>query len=199
MFYNILTKLAIIIMLITSNLMLTACGSDDLMSDNESSCDQGLTTHVLYEWSEIRTETRSRMNILRLKEEQCETPECREQIERDIAVTLEYDSLRVNKPVIRECGAIVYFEPEEEGGWPRINFETDTDGDGLTDGREYLLGTNPCAKNSISCELEDGELDYDDDGIPNKDDFQPACQEGDRKYPEGTWEDRSHRYSSDCV
>lgn len=56
-----------------------------------------------------------------------------------------------------------YIDPYSEN----YGAKRDADGDGLDLYSEYLLGTNPCSKDSDNNGIEDGKEDFDNDGVIN--------------------------------
>ena len=64
--------------------------------------------------------------------------------------------------------------------------ENDTDRDGISNFWEYQMGLNPCEKYSVGGTIADGDFDYDNDGILNKNDSSPICN-------------MQGLYPSDCV
>ena len=80
---------------------------------------------------------------------------------------------KVNHLPLTTCGAKVV----EVGLYHYELITDDTDGDGLSNGWEIVLGLDPCNQYSVGADqcLTDGELDSDGDGIPNKQDSLPNC------------------------
>lgn len=73
------------------------------------------------------------------------------------------------------CGA---FEMTNKQDLTSFDQNQDADGDGVADIIEFAMGLNPCNRHSTGGSISDGDLDYDMDGISNKNDSDstPAYQ-----------------------
>lgn len=98
----------------------------------------------------------------------------------------------VNRATIRQCGlevlTMLFDDSSNLTEHPWDASGEDYDGDGIRDWWELQMGLNPCTQHSLSNCLNDGDLDYDVDGIPNKEDEFPLCNPND---PAG--------WQADCV
>ena len=91
----------------------------------------------------------------------------------------------LNKMPYRECGvklfeAVYTYDPNtmvETYTTTFLGNTADFDSDGIADWWETWMGLNPCTANTYGSCIEDGDLDYDDDGIPNAQDEKPICNE----------------------
>ncbi len=88
----------------------------------------------------------------------------------------------VNKIPLRVCGTRIFDNSDEglsedsEGGLtPMMIVDEDFDGDGINNWHEFLMGYNPCTPHSFGLCIDDAELDYDADSIPNGNDESPLC------------------------
>jgi hypothetical protein len=102
---------------------------------------------------------------------------------------------RVNKIPLRVCGTRIF--DNSDGGLPKSEHgnvesmmvvEEDSDGDGISNWMEFLMGYNPCTPHSFGLCIDDADLDYDVDGIPDGEDDFPICNPDD-----------PGEYPSDCV
>lgn len=83
----------------------------------------------------------------------------------------------VNAPTEEKCGAqwINLSEgtnPKEFVSNPSLE---DTDNDGVSNSDEIQAGSDPCSPNSLDPCLNDGDFDFDEDGILNAEDPAPFC------------------------
>lgn len=103
---------------------------------------------------------------------------------------------RVNKIPLRVCGVRIFGNeggelPYDENGYQYMNVnEEDFDGDGISNWMEFWMGLNPCTPWSFGQCIDDADLDYDADGIPNGEDEAPICPKD--------FKDKGE-YLSDCV
>ncbi len=108
----------------------------------------------------------------------CDELTCQEKYKGE-AKTCSYNyAVAVNKPGVTRCGAQVLLVPAEVLPEEYVmNFaqNVDTDGDGVSNFDEYVGGSDPCTANSLDVCQSDGELDYDEDGLPNDSDPAPSC------------------------
>ncbi|MBT4917751.1 collagen-like protein [Candidatus Peregrinibacteria bacterium] len=123
----------------------------------------------------------------------CETKgedeSCYDDCEHEAAVSEWHCRLwyakHVNLSTVRQCGLEVFtllddIDPEVTPyEYPYDVSVEDFDGDGIRDWWELQMGLNPCTQHSLSNCLNDGDLDYDVDGIPNKDDEMQLCNPDD--------------------
>ncbi len=104
---------------------------------------------------------------------------------------------KANVISLRTCGVAVFLNilhSEEDFDFenPELTpiFEVnhnDEDGDGIPTWWEFHMGYNPCTPQSFGC-INDADLDFDADGIPNGDDEWPICNMNDP----GGWQ-------TDCI
>lgn len=206
MFYNILTKLALVLLLACSNIMLTACGSDNIAAE-PSACELeqqqlGFNRVFLIQEDLNNANTYSRIEFEEsdLQDETCRErnePDCEEQREQRQKQRNKIYFDIVNKNALRECGT-TFYNLDEEGNL--TSNKEDFDNDGVSNIDEYYIGTNPCRKFSYYCE-DDGSWDYDGDGKANAvDDDRPSCNFNQSSpYAPGTPEHKAYIYQSDCV
>lgn len=107
----------------------------------------------------------------------CDEVSCPQQIKGE-ANTCSYNyAMAINKPTESRCGAQVLLVPK--GVAPEeyiMNFsQEDTDGDGVSNFDEYKGHSDPCVENSLDSCKSDGDMDYDNDGLPNATDPAPTC------------------------
>ncbi len=103
---------------------------------------------------------------------------------------------RANKIPLRTCDARVFANdgldslPMDEDGntYFPIDQEEDSDGDGISNWWEFKMGYNPCTPQSFGACVDDADLDYDKDGIPDGQDPYPICNMKD-----------PGEFQSDCV
>lgn len=101
----------------------------------------------------------------------------------------KYYAMKSNKIPLRECGLRI-ISVTGEPGTQSFDFHVldgDQDGDGISNFFEFLMGYNPCTKQSFGC-VNDADLDYDKDGKPNGADDLPLCNPTD-----------PGEYQSDCI
>ncbi len=108
----------------------------------------------------------------------CTEENCWKLIGKEAKVCSYQYAVTVNEPTVTRCGAQVLVVPK--GVLPEeyvMNFEqqVDTDGDGVSNYDEYEGFSDPCTANSVDVCKSDGELDYDEDGLPNDSDQYPSC------------------------
>lgn len=107
--------------------------------------------------------------------------ECDEYYKHEDESCENWYAKRVNKQTLRVCGIRIFGNeggqlPYDENGYQMINvLEGDFDGDGISNWMEYLMGYNPCTPWSFGQCIDDADLDYDADGIPNGTDEFPIC------------------------
>lgn len=120
---------------------------------------------------------------------------CQQQYGRSTKSCDYFTAWRANENALHECGAAFYIIPENispDEYNVTVDLDSDTDGDGIKNWEERIMGYNPCSPTSFGyCEdgqpWADADLDFDDDGIPNGRDDAPRCN----------WEDPL--YSSNCI
>ena len=106
-----------------------------------------------------------------------------------------YYAKRVNKIPLRVCGVRIFDTSSgalpigEEGYHTMGVLDVDSDEDGISDWMEYNMGLNPCTPHSFGLCIDDADLDYDADGIPNGEDEYPICNP----------QNDPGEYPSDCV
>ena len=154
----------------------TACDS------NEACYAPSLTQNLHNEWMGSRQAHTYCIAAARDGWESCSKSEldnykCQEELDLDVAWCNYYRATSVNNAVAAICCArpfIIEKTPNDENHYLTEN-EEDTDGDGISDYKEFEMGMNPCSRYSHSCEVPDGTLDYDGDGMNDADDDDPTC------------------------
>ena len=127
----------------------------------------------------------------------CEQSEdqCRTRYLQDSYNAAFYFAVRANVFPLRTCGVEVisvistmeeYLASDGEAKI-HLSVETDLDNDGISNYDEFLMNLNPCTPKSYGC-LNDAELDFDADGIPNGQDELPICN----------WDDPGH-WETACI
>lgn len=180
-------------------LILTACDGDTYVYQQDSCTPTPASTELMQSsWVEAKDIHYYCQLQVEERHIDCieETPDdhtaCIEAYDLGVDRCLYWYVVHLSKITIRECGAKiaeVYATQEPESYQVTFDFETDTDGDGISNYEEMLMGMNPCEEYSFgTCNPADADLDYDVDGLPNGEDDLPRCNPSD---PSGN--------QSDCI
>ncbi len=154
-------------------------------------------------WDEAEMFRRDRWNQIEDDDRHCyanaqtdeERQACHDQYNYNFAHLSITRARWANVMTLRTCGVAVFlniledpadYDPEANQRLFELNFD-DEDGDGIPTRWEYTMGYNPCTPQSFGC-INDADLDYDVDGIPNGEDEWPICNMDDP----GGWQ-------TDCV
>lgn len=176
------------VMLFFFFLILTGCGEVESEKNCSNKSDHD-TKNLMEDLWNIRYEYDERLKDHEKKSEICQQ-ECRDRLQESVGlgdclgkcnengIGQWYDN-SVNK-VLEICGGRI---TKSDGSY---DMDTDTDGDGISNSREISLiyqgiQSDPCKKftseqSLLEC-IPDGEIDFDNDGVPVKDDYTFLCTE----------------------
>lgn len=152
-------------------------------------CEGPLSTYTMrYEWNEAIMISYYCQDNASEDEQRCLDQElqpaedCVEQFQLEQKRCLYWYARKANKIPLRECGAEIFTIiglPDDLG--PDVhpisaNLDVDTDGDGISNYWEFVMGYNPCTSNSFGCGFPaDGTDDFDADGYIDSEDEYPIC------------------------
>ncbi len=175
--------LLVLIILAMSN------GCNDVSSGVGDDCQAPLSTQTMrYKWSEVimisyYCQERASQNMTRCLDEGLQPSDlCIQDQQLEQKRCIYWYGRGVNKIPLRECGAEIFTiigNPDDLG--PDIhpisaNLDVDTDGDGISNYWEFMMGYNPCTPNSFGCDFPpDGTDDFDADGYIDAEDEYPMC------------------------
>lgn len=183
-------------LLVGLSTLLTACGGNPEVQEDQCDPEVPYSTGIMrYEWSETEALFWDCINSANSSYGYC-GDQAGDDPDFQAACVQTYDwanhscryyyELQLNKTPLRECGAVIYVIPpgispqNYTGG---ISSEEDTDGDGISNYMEFLIGLNPCeAYSEGECSVGDAAWDYDKDDLPNGQDPVPNCNPKDPNY-----------------
>jgi hypothetical protein len=154
----------IMLVLLAITLTLIACGPGPMNPDAHS-----LLTYSQRAFTEViigqqRCASDRIQCETRLKDEGKNTHICFEEENTCNQTVMDAYANRMNTRFLAACKAVVLGPGSE----------VDTDGDGISNAMEVLIGTSPCHKETFYG-INDGKLDSDFDGKPNSTDENQFC------------------------